>query len=360
MNYVPFYNELKTGRDDCFFIGMNTADGFRWADPELFSEKKLQRLYIIKGSAGSGKSTLMKKVADACSDEGYPVTRYICSSDPTSYDGILIDGRIALIDGTAPHTAEMRYPGAVSELINLANFWDAKRLADARDTVIDLSEKKASRYERAYRTLNGVKALTDGMYRDILMITEAHKMEKAILRIIKQFKTDRQSAREEKRIIKSVGMKGSISLDTFKKKAATVFHVKDRFGTSYSFIEMLTEILRGEGMEFHISPDPFFGERASDVFIPANRVLITNGEYPAPDRIINMDRFILTQGLNNVKGSVKLAQKCKELLICDAQKQLIEAGDFHFALEKIYKEAMNFEALNEYTKILTRNILCEL
>ena len=37
MKYVPFYNELKTDRDDCYFIGFNSADGFRCSAKTSFN-----------------------------------------------------------------------------------------------------------------------------------------------------------------------------------------------------------------------------------------------------------------------------------------------------------------------------------
>ena len=215
-------------------------------------------------------------------------------------------------------------------------------------------------FDKAYRALNVIKTITDGINRDSHWITDADKIEKTIRRLIKPFRKEQLSVQRKKRIIKSLGMRGSISLDTFKKSAASVFYVKDRFGTSYRFIETLAEILYSEDIEFYFSPDPIFCGRVSDIFIPKDGVLITNSEYLTPVKTINMDRFIVPQRLSNVKGSLKLAQKCKDQLISDAEKHLNEAGEYHFSLESIYKETMNFDAVNEYTKLLTRNILCEL
>ena len=57
------------------------------------------------------------------------VEYFHCSSDPNSLDGIIInDLKIALIDGTAPHTLEPKYAGAVEMIINIGDFFDEKRL----------------------------------------------------------------------------------------------------------------------------------------------------------------------------------------------------------------------------------------
>ena len=61
-----------------YFLGGVTANGFR----THFSEQILRPdfyTYILKGGPGTGKSTLMKRIAAAFPDE--PVSLYYCSSD---------------------------------------------------------------------------------------------------------------------------------------------------------------------------------------------------------------------------------------------------------------------------------------
>ena len=360
MKYVPFYNELKTDRDDCYFIGLNSADGFRWADPYLFSENKLQRLYIIKGAAGTGKSTLLRKIADECADSGNPVRRYLCSSDPSSYDGIVIDGKVALVDGTAPHVTEMKYPGAVSEIVNLANFWDVKKLISKSDEIISVSVNKTVNYERAYKALKAIRVLTGGMYSEVRGCINVGKAEKAVKRLVGSLKNGVCKGSTTNAVINSIGMRGRFKLDTLKKKAEKVISVDDRYGSSYCFLDILKETLIKEGYEIFVSPDPLYSCLVSDVYIPSARLLITNEIIAEPFKNVNMERFLDFGKLKGIKGSVRLSAKCAEQLVSDAERSLKDAGTYHFSLEKIYGDAMNFEALNEYTKLLTRNILCEL
>ncbi len=360
MNYVPYYKELKTVCDDCFFIGSNTSDGFKWADQNVFRESKLERLYIIKGAAGTGKSTLMKKIATACYDSGHNVQSFLCSSDPSSYDGVLIDGKFALVDGTAPHTTEMEYPGAISEIINLANFWDLKKLRSRKDEVIELSKKKRTLYERSYRALKSAKELTDWLFEVSVKTFDVEKASKAANCLVKKIKKDAEQTEKAKFVTKSLGMKGRIKLDTFKKKARTTIYVNDRFSLSYKFLEILENKLSSGGWRTNICTDPLFGNRISDIFVPSACLLITNDPDVSAEKVINMERFTDVQKMKEVKGTVKLSGKCAEQLFIEAENNLFEAGTAHFSLEKIYSEAMNFDALNEYSKLLTRNILNEI
>ena len=53
----------------------------------------------------------------------------LCSSDPDSLDGVIFPQiRACIADGTSPHVIEPRFPGAVEELVNLGDYWDAEQL----------------------------------------------------------------------------------------------------------------------------------------------------------------------------------------------------------------------------------------
>ncbi|HBL40746.1 MAG TPA: hypothetical protein DDY98_03930, partial [Ruminococcaceae bacterium] len=47
-----------------FFMGTNTASGYFSLFPELFDAKDNWTAYLIKGGPGTGKSRLMKKIAE--------------------------------------------------------------------------------------------------------------------------------------------------------------------------------------------------------------------------------------------------------------------------------------------------------
>jgi len=137
-----------------FFAAANTAGGFVcWYD-DIFNPRELDFCYIIKGGSGTGKSTLMKKVAAKAEKLGGRCERYYCSSDPTSLDGViatLSDGRrIAMLDGTAPHTHDPKYPGAAEAIINLGQYWCEDILKGQREEIIALSERKSRLFGQAY------------------------------------------------------------------------------------------------------------------------------------------------------------------------------------------------------------------
>ncbi|KMY55729.1 hypothetical protein AC623_18775 [Bacillus sp. FJAT-27231] len=64
----------------------------------------LSKRYFIKGRAGTGKSTMLKKIAAAAEEKGYDVEIYHCGFDPASLDMVIVrELGFAIFDSTAPH-----------------------------------------------------------------------------------------------------------------------------------------------------------------------------------------------------------------------------------------------------------------
>nr|WP_010094177.1 hypothetical protein [Ornithinibacillus scapharcae] len=83
-------------------FGTNTRDGVVNVVPDILSQ--VSKKYFIKGRAGTGKSTFMKKIMAACNEYGYDVELYHCSFDPNSIDMVLVrDLDFCIFDSTDPH-----------------------------------------------------------------------------------------------------------------------------------------------------------------------------------------------------------------------------------------------------------------
>ena len=128
------------GKIKNYFAGGNTARGFHnLYDSNL---QGLDRLFILKGGPGTGKSSLMKKIGNEWLEKGYDIEFLHCSSDNNSIDGVLIPAlKVGIVDGTAPHVIEPKAPGAVDEYINLGEAWDARALAIHKNTILKLTNQ---------------------------------------------------------------------------------------------------------------------------------------------------------------------------------------------------------------------------
>ena len=138
-----------------YFAASNSYTGFVSHFDKIFSPIVLNKLYILKGGPGTGKSTIMKEISNRFAKE-CDVTNILCSSDPESFDGVLLECNgvtVGIVDGTAPHVVEPIYPGAVEEIINLGDAFDFEALQSEKERIVKLSQMKKQAYLRAYSAL---------------------------------------------------------------------------------------------------------------------------------------------------------------------------------------------------------------
>ena len=87
-----------------YFLGANSATGFYSLYDQLREPEQAETIYILKGGPGCGKSSLMRRVAQAMEEKGASVEYIACSGDPDSLDAVVFPAlNTAIVDGTAPH-----------------------------------------------------------------------------------------------------------------------------------------------------------------------------------------------------------------------------------------------------------------
>ena len=93
-----------------FFLGANTPSGFYSLYDQMLEPDTARRIYLLKGGPGCGKSSLMRRVAQALEAGGEQVEYIFCSGDPNSLDAVIFPRLCsAVVDATAPH-AEVQKP----------------------------------------------------------------------------------------------------------------------------------------------------------------------------------------------------------------------------------------------------------
>lgn len=139
-----------------FFGAANSFGGFKSNFNKIFPAQEYERIYILKGGPGTGKNTLMRNVSKSLYNRNAQVIRLFCSSDPNSLDGVIISNKskkIAIIDGTYPHTTDPEYPGAIDTIINLGEGFKLTELMKRKTDIIDISNHKKACYRKAYEYL---------------------------------------------------------------------------------------------------------------------------------------------------------------------------------------------------------------
>ena len=136
---------------DRYYLGSNTYKGFYGLYEEAIAP--LDRVFLLKGGPGTGKSSLMKKVMKEGLNRGYSVECWHCSGDPNSLDGVLIkDLGVAVIDATAPHAVEPKIPVAKEVIINLLDCVRRDKIKE-RTHLEKLVNDKKECFVRAYEHL---------------------------------------------------------------------------------------------------------------------------------------------------------------------------------------------------------------
>lgn len=84
------------------FLGAATPNGA--VDYIQNLTEDIEKRYFVKGRAGSGKSTMLKKLVAAGEEKGFDLEVYHCGFDPNSLDMVIFREKgIAIFDSTAPH-----------------------------------------------------------------------------------------------------------------------------------------------------------------------------------------------------------------------------------------------------------------
>ena len=330
--------------EEKYFCAVNSGTGFISYYSELI--RKAERVFIIKGGPGTGKSSFMRRVSADAKKIGKDVKLFYCSSDPESLDAILINNKILFLDGTAPHSVDTEIPGARDSLIDLGAFWDSAALIGQRNRIRRLSSEKKRAFSRAYNYLAAAKEVVLARDTSLSPFIFREKIkgasERALSRVPKGKAFEISTT-----VTSSFGMKGSVSFDTLKSISEETVSVSDQFGTSHLFLEQLVKCAESKKLSVTVSRDPLIPERADAVLINGIGRLYYKGS--GGNKHVNMLRFIDTELSKELKSSLKQSQALISELIAFAEKSFANAARYHFELEKIYGETMDFAAKEEFT-----------
>ena len=141
-----------------FFAGANSGDGFQNLFSEIVDLEDTYDLMVLKGGPGVGKNTFMREIGRTMEDAGTPVEYLWCSGDPDSLDGVVLpELRCAVVDGTAPHIIEPKYPAAVDRYVDLGRFYDLTAAKAAAEEVKAHTHAYKAAYVRAYHHLKAAR-----------------------------------------------------------------------------------------------------------------------------------------------------------------------------------------------------------
>lgn len=362
-----------------YFAAANSAGGFvSWFD-DIFAPEKFDRVCLIKGGSGTGKSTLMKRIAACAAEKSFKCEYFYCSSDPDSLDGIILKSDfcrgIAVVDATAPHTRDPKLPGAVEEIVNLGEFWDADKLRADRDEIAHLIRAKSELFSQSYEYLFVAGEISKMLRSDAARFINAPKLKAASDRLIAQrIRATRRQAESRKsqdlrgfsesrelsiRGVSAITTKGIAHFDSFRE-CDFLCAVEDVMSTADFMFDALIGSAVRAGLEIVRAPSPLEPDCTEAIKLPelGMSVVMSEGDESDNVKLLNMERFIDRGAISqDDKLRRRLLSKYKSELIDCALTKLSEVRLLHSQVEAIYIAAMDFERLNEFTKKLLIDLI---
>jgi len=314
-----------------FFASANTALGFQNNFKYINNENKNGYLYILKGGPGTGKSTLLKTIANHFEKIGEKVEYFHCSSDAKSLDGVrLIRKNISIVDGTAPHIIETTIPNIKEEIIDLgAHIGDEVRKHE--EDIKNYLGKKSGCYKLAYNYLKALSPIFENkiiLEKNSLVQNNNAKLLKGLILRRKDYDFFPREL-----FLTHFSSEGIKELNNGEFKTITL-------GTNFYQDNITLKELQIKLTEQKISyiscPNLIDLNYLDSLIIPTSKTIIkTSSPYHSKDRDIN---FL-------INSLTKLAGKAIE-----------EAIIYHKEVEKFYIKSMDFKSINKLTKNLIKKI----
>ena len=337
------------------FAGLNGIDGYV---PLLeYTLSPMKRVFILKGSPGSGKSTVMKRIAARAEAEGHPLTVIRCSADPDSLDGVMLtDLGVAVADGTSPHSLDPKKYGIREVTVSLEDTFDYDRLGFFGGRLGRLFEKKAM-YVRAassciaaFGKLEDVRReYTDSAFLAGKLYTFCHGFVK------------RNCRKGDGRVVitptDTFCRKGFVTTGTFCD-VDEFYVLRDRYGSAETVLQQLYAHARNEGVDMCVIPCPVDNREISGIFFPDTGVLIKSDRFVSPEnaKTVRAARFLDPEVTALHRQSLTVIEKLSEKLTDEASQTMERAFAVHGEIEKIYSQCIDFGVTESITKALAIRI----
>ncbi len=331
-----------------YFPGSNTPKGFYSYYDQILHSDEADRIIILKGGPGTGKSTFMRRVASHLDTLGYETELLHCSSDPDSLDGVCARAiGFLIVDGTSPHIIDAKFPGAIEQIINLGEYWNADKIKENKQNIMRTSKNISEYFKNSYEYLAAAKTLqerTDYEFDKLLDDNEINKITEDIKREFSLYPLCIKTASERKAFLCAITPYGKIEYtDSFSKNAKKVYKIKaDCASHSSHLLHAFKELFLKSGYDVRT----FYSSMSPDVmlehlYVPEVDVFFTTKNKP---NSFVTEEITLSANLKDKNISLDIYSDLEmyNLLIKRATTSIANAKHLHDELEAMYVPFMNF------------------
>ncbi|MBS4534459.1 ATP-binding protein [Clostridium sp. D2Q-14] len=346
------------------FPGGNTSEGF-YSYYDYIIEKDANRIFILKGGPGVGKSSLMKNIGKEFIDRGYDLEYHHCSSDDYSIDSITIPKlKVAMIDGTAPHIVDPKNPGAVDEIINLGDFWNKDKMEENKDEIILLSNEVSKSFKRAYKYLKAIRPLIEDIIEMNVEALNFGKINFITNELISEIFKDRIYLNKRGKIRHLFGSaytpNGNIDYNkSILSVCKKIYRLKGDYGTGKTTIlrKIYNDAIE-RGLDVEVLHTPLIPEKIQSIYIKDIEIGITTSDkLQSVDNILDLKNYMDIDILNKNENKIIEDKQLVDQLMSKSVENLKEAKYIHDELEKFYIKNINFDGINLLKKDLINRIL---
>lgn len=339
-----------------FFLGANTPQGFHSLYGHLLPSEQAKAIYILKGGAGCGKSTLMRQICAEAQARGYETQQILCAGDPDSLDGLYIpDLEIAIADGTAPHIMEPNYAGLKEKYVNLGDCYNSEGLQSVSQELIACTKeyKEACTHTAPCLSAAGELGETISSILSTPKLSERlHKRASGILNREIKNKHVKDSGKVTQRFLSANTCHGRIALfHTATNACEKVYHLWDSYGIAHGLLLPLLTGATNRGYHVIACPNPMNPKALEHLIIPelslcflsSSPSLLLEGEHYRKIRLETMlDGGLLKQN----RSRLRIYRKMYHSLLEEVVKVLAENKKIHDKLEAIYQPFVDFEKVS--------------
>lgn len=344
-----------------FFLGGASPTGFQ----SKFSaqiKKYDYYTYILKGAPGSGKSYLMKKIAEHFYDKN--IEFFYSVSEPDTIDAIIIhDLKTIIADGTYPNCIDPVYYGVSQDIINLDDNIDISLLKDNKQNIIRLTDENMKIQSRIKRYIRAFASLNSNIYSIAYNSIIFDKMNAFIQRLSKKLfpKNSKKSASIEYKQMSALTSHGYITMPI--PENYTVYELNDDyFAGSDFFLKSISDLSVNKGFNVVLSEcTMLLSNSIEHMLIPELQIaFITtnffNKTQTSPEKIVNFNRFYDKNVLSAKKQKVSFDKKASIELANEAISAFLASYELNADIKKYYSQSINLIALDRLAEKIISSI----
>lgn len=351
-----------------YYAGGNTAKGFY----NLFDSaiEGLNRVFILKGGPGTGKSSLMKAIGEHIVNQGLDIEYLHCASDNKSIDGIIIPKyKVGIVDGTAPHVIEPKAPGIIEEYVNLGDAWDSQKLSMHKEVILKLNKLITATFLKAYETFaTSLKAHDDieAIYISNMDFDEANTLTNELIALFYGEEQLEKVPVVKHRFLGAATPNGAVDfIQNLTEDIDKRYFIKGRAGSGKStMLKKIAAAGEAKGFDVEVYHCGFDPNSLDMVIIREKGIAIFDSTAPHeyfPDRdsdeIVDMYARCITPGTDE-KFALEIDQATKPYKdkMKEAISYLANVKVLRDELESYYMNAMDFSIVEEKKQTILKEI----